>query len=135
MKATQLDLFATPAAREPADYAPLPPLPRRERPQPPVRRVNTGYRPGPPLPLERRFRGCPPICDEANLPGFDGEAEAKAFNEANSHPPIKELWRCRACGCWHYWSVERSDNNGGHRAGAQETPPRILDLMRRTAAD
>ncbi len=50
-----------------------------------------------------RFKGCPPICEEANLPSFQTRQEAEAFHERNGPGNyIIKLGVCRFCGCWHY---------------------------------
>ncbi len=59
-----------------------------------------------------RWRGGPEVCREANLPAFAGEKAAQKFHAANggSWLGMSKLWRCEACGRWHYTSVPVGDN-------------------------
>ena len=75
-----------------------------------------------------RWVGGPHICSIVNLPAFETEREAQAFNDAHGHLPVMVRWRCKACGGWHHWTTAPTDSNGAYKAGAEAVPSRISKL-------
>jgi hypothetical protein len=75
--------------------------------QPPIKR----------FPIAQRFKGCPPICDIANLPSFKTLDELQAFVEKGCSTTDAK-WQCHKCGGWHFWS---------HGASVYDSSPRIHD--------
>lgn len=69
------------------------------------------------------------ICELANLPAFETTAQAHHWHEGNGHLPTLAFWRCSHCRCYHYWTSGPTDNNGAHRAGADQLPARIKSLI------
>ena len=81
---------------------------------------------------EPRWKGGPRICVATNMPAFETVKEAKAFNEANGHPPILASWKCAKCGCYHYWSGAPSSPTGDVKTGSHTIPKRITRLIEQT---
>lgn len=71
-----------------------------------------------------RWPGAPSICLAANLPAFAAPAEAASYRKRYCpSSEVLEEWKCRTCGCWHFWAAE---------PGTNEMPVRIRELIRRT---
>jgi hypothetical protein len=80
-----------------------------------------------------RFKGCPPVCLEANLPSHETEAASLKFNTTvgAEHPaPVLVRWKCRHCGGWHHWPTAHTDNSGSFKGGADVVPAHVKKLVR-----
>jgi hypothetical protein len=83
--------------------------------------------------IQPRFKGCPPICEDTNLPSFKTPKEMGAFNDENSpHSVTLAAWQCVKCGGWHEWMTEGGNTNGGFRARSRDIPERITKMIQRT---
>ncbi len=67
------------------------------------------------------------ICDEHNLPGFETEAELKAYFAELPAITVKRTGRCRYCSLWHAETVmdRISHASGRIPQHAQETGVRL----------
>ena len=77
----------------------------------------------------------PPVCIEANLFGFADEKSMNHFLDKQcGHLTIMAKWQCKICNCWHCWTYGcHSDSNGDMKAGAENMPEHVRELIKRTA--
>jgi len=74
-----------------------------------------------------RFKGCPEICEHANLPMFETPAAAAAF----CMNPIMIKWYCNHCYQWHAWPKTPAPSGGSSNTSReQEIPPHIAELAK-----
>jgi len=77
--------------------------------------------------LEHRFKGCPPICEHANLPMFKSVKELNAF----ARNPVMVKWFCNACYHYHAWFKTPAPSGGSSNTSREETiPPHIAALAK-----
>ena len=77
----------------------------------------------------------PPICPEAHLFMFENEKAMNHFLDKQcGHLTIMAKWQCKACNHWHCWTYGcHSDSNGSMKAGAENMPKHVKELIKRTA--
>jgi len=66
-----------------------------------------------------RFKGCPEICEHANLPMFASEKEAEKFC---SHGSLVK-WFCQVCYHWHAWAKAPAPSGESSDSAREQTVP------------
>lgn len=73
-----------------------------------------------------RWPGGPPICASANLPAFETQESAVAWQNApnKTNPlyeanPIKKIWQCEKCRHWHFITKPRPPSGASSGSGRE----------------